>query len=219
MQITNTIDILLKNAYRNDAILFESRDPQETDIFIPTSGLYEVTVVGSGGGADGGCYHKGSHHGKHYTRYQTGRGGGSGAAFKGKVYLQRGAYVITVGGIGTGAGRGGKSGNIGGNGGNATLSLKETGEVIVSANGGNGSGAISAALCHRNASWPATPGVGGIVEVSERYIFKDIEIQQNGLNGVGVSGGNSVFSGTDYGKGGNADGGSGNAGYVKLVMV
>ena len=219
MQITNTIDVLLKNLYRNDDILFESREPQVTDIFIPTSGLYEVTVVGSGGGADGGCYHKGSHHGKHYTRYQTGRGGGSGAAFKGKVYLQRGAYVITVGGIGTGVGRGGKLGNIAGNGGNATLSLKETGEVVVSANGGGGSGASRSALCNRGASWDAIPGVGGAVTISSRYIFKDIEIQQNGLNGVGVSGGNSVFSGTDYGKGGNADGGSGNAGYVKLVMV
>lgn len=219
MQITNTIDELLKNLYRNDDILFESREPQVTDIFIPTSGLYEVTVVGSGGGADGGCYHKGTHHGNHYTRSQTGRGGGSGGAFKGKIFLQRGTYTITVGNVGQGVGRGGKGGNIGGTGGNASLILKETGEVIVSANGGGGSGASRIALCNRGDSWDAIPGVGGAVTISSRYIFKDIEIQQNGLDGVGASGGNSVFSGTDYGTGGNADGGSGISGYAKLVMV
>jgi len=172
-----------------------------------------------GGGADGGCYHKGHHDGKTYSRGQSGRGGGSGAAFKGRILLQRGYYLITVGGAGKGVGRGGKGGNTAGSGGNSSLIYKTNGMVILSANGGEGSGTRGSALCHRKSCYAATPGSGGICNVGGGFIFPSIELQQNGLSGSGNLGGNSVFPGTNYGKGGDADGGSGIGGYAKLMMV
>ena len=219
MHITNTSDLFLRNCYQNGTLFFESDKPQTVELFLPLSGLYELTLVGGGGGADGGCYHKGTHHSHHYTRSQTGRGGGSGAAFKGQVFLQRGNYLITVGGAGGGAGRGGKGGNTAGSGGNTFLAKRDDGAIIASASGGEGSGSQRYALCFRESSYAATPGRGGICSVTSGYIFKNIELQQNGLAGSGTSGGNSVFSGTNYGKGGNANSGSGIGGYAKLMMI
>ena len=194
-------------------------NPRRLNYFYRRLSCLNLPFLVGGCGADGGCYHKGTHHSHHYTRSQTGRGGGSGAAFKGQVFLQRGNYLITVGGAGGGAGRGGKGGNIAGSGGNTFLAKKDDGAIIVSASGGEGSGSQRYALCFRKSSYAATPGRGGICSVTSGYIFKNIELQQNGLAGSGTSGGNSVFSGTNYGKGGNANSGSGIGGYAKLMMI
>lgn len=48
MYITNTSDLLLRNCYQNGTLFFESDKPQTVELFLPLSGLYELTLVGGG---------------------------------------------------------------------------------------------------------------------------------------------------------------------------
>ena len=61
MQITNTQDLLQNYAYQNDFTFFESSVPQTTLLYLKVNGIYQVTFVGGGGGADGGCRDSGRH--------------------------------------------------------------------------------------------------------------------------------------------------------------
>lgn len=224
MQITNTQDLLQNYAYRNDFTFFESSVPQTTLLYLKVNGIYQVSFVGAGGGADGGCWYTGRHgaSGGSYFRFQWGRGGGSGAAFSGNVYLIKGYYRITVGAGGAGGPRiYGKGGVQGGNGGVSQMLYSANSDmsdpkVIIACNGGGGA---SASGCSYYLSYPGTPGAGGQVYVSPEIIVRDLILKTNGLNGVDVSGGNSVYSGTTYGKGGNADSNPGNNGYVKVKLL
>ena len=54
MQITNTQDLLQNYAYQNDFTFFESSTPQTTLLYLKANGVYQVSFVGGGGGADGG---------------------------------------------------------------------------------------------------------------------------------------------------------------------
>lgn len=218
MQITNTIDLLQNYAYQNDFTFFESSAPQTVNVYLKVNGLYRVDIVGAGGGADGGCYFKGRHgsRGKHYTRHQPGRGGGSGAAFSGNVYLPKGSYQIIVGGGGAGGPYAhAKGGNRGSGGGLSSLSMNGS-KLIINCTGGAGA---SASSCSYGGSHPGTPGSGGIVSVANDLIIKDLMLKSNGLPGNGGAGGNSVYSGTSYGKGGNANSSPGNNGYVRIMLL
>ena len=82
-----------------------------------------------------------------------------------------------------------------------------------------GGGGASASSCAYHGSHPGNPGAGGQVSISSDLIVKDLFLKTNGLNGVGEAGGNSVYSGTTYGKGGNAYSNPGNSGYVKVKLL
>ena len=224
MQITNTQDLLQNYAYQNDFTFFESSTPQTTLLYLKANGVYQVSFVGGGGGADGGCSDSGRHGAsrKRYHRNQPGRGGGSGAAFSGNVYLVKGYYQITVGAGGAGGPRvHGKGGARGGNGSVSQMLYSANSDmsnpkVVIVCNGGGGA---SASSCAYHGSHPGNPGAGGQVSISSDLIVKDLFLKTNGLNGVGEAGGNSVYSGTTYGKGGNAYSNPGNSGYVKVKLL
>ena len=97
------------------------------------------------------------------------------------------------------------------------LYLKVDGIYQVSFVGGGGG--ASASSCSYHHSHPGNPGAGGQVSISSDLIVKDLFLKTNGLNGVGEAGGNSVYSGTTYGKGGNAYSNPGNSGYVKVKLL
>lgn len=214
MLISNTIDMLALHKYINNTLIFDSNNPQTSSVTLPISGLYEVTAVGAGGGADGGCSKKDKNGDLHAY---TGHGGGSGAAIKCVMYLQAGKYTIQIGSGGRGAPLGGPGGWSAGNG-SATL-FKYGEETIINAAGGTGGGNARPAACARKWHYPGSTGSGGSLSVSGLVIIKTVYLQSNGLPGNGTSGGNSVLSGTSYGKGGNANSGSGNNGYFKIVLL
>lgn len=224
MQIVNTIDLLQNYAYQNDFTLFESSVPQTVNVYLKANGVYRVDIVGAGGGADGGCWDSGRHGAsrKKYRRNQSGRGGGSGAAFSGNVLFIKGFYQITVGAGGAGGPRvHAKGGATGGKGGISQIIYSPTSDMsnampMIVCNGGGGA---SASSCSYHGSHPGNPGSGGVVSVANDLIIKELMLKTNGLSGNGGAGGNSVYSGTSYGKGGNANSGSGNSGYVRLMLL
>lgn len=219
---TTTVDLFYMSPAHPSPVIFESHTPQTTEVVVPFSGLYELTLVGGGGGADGGCRDRGRHGSsrKKYTRDYPGRGGGSGAAFRGLVFLQRGSYIITVGSGGAGGPRvGGKGGARGADGGMSQFYLKSTPAVSVQASGGTGAGNPTPSSCAYHGSHAANNGVGGQINRSASFVFNSISLSQNGLNGNGSAGGNSVYSGTNYGAGGTANSGAGIAGYVRLAYA
>lgn len=76
-----------KNPYTPGQILVDSSISTPSSITLLTDGIYELRLVGGGGGASivsggiVGC-------------------GGSGSAFVGKVYLTKGTYAVSVGNLG-----------------------------------------------------------------------------------------------------------------------
>lgn len=215
MQITNTIDLLLKYDYKQDTILFKSATPQTININFPINGIYEITCVGGGGGADAGCYKKNKWHS---NVNMHGVGGGSGAAIQCVIYLQRGVYSVTVG-----AGGSGNSKNSGAAMSGTNSELMFNNIPLIRCGGGEGSGVRGTAGCSRHSRHYATPGNGGIAYVWQDAIVKHLFLFSNGLPGNQYAGGNSVFSGTEYGKGGDPNGddtGSpGNNGFVEIRLL
>ena len=137
-------------------------------------------------------------------------------------FLVKGYYQITVGAGGAGGPRvHGKGGARGGNGGVSQLLYSANSDmsnpkVVIVCNGGGGA---SASSCAYHGSHPGNPGAGGQVSISSDLIVKDLFLKTNGLGGIGEAGGNSVYSGTTYGKGGNANSNPGNSGYVKVKLL
>lgn len=207
--------MLLKYDYKQDTILFASAVPQTTNINLPINGIYEITCVGAGGGADAGCYKKNKWHS---NVNMHGVGGGSGAAIQCVIYLQRGVYSVTVG-----AGGSGNSKNSGAAMSGTNSELMFNNIPLIRCGGGEGSGVRGTAGCARHSRHYATPGNGGIAYVWQDAIVKQLSLFSNGLPGNRYAGGNSVFSGTEYGKGGNPNGDNpgspGNNGFVEIRLL
>ncbi len=156
-------------------------------IYIHESGNYKVTIVAGGGGGFYG-------------------GGGSGSGFKGTLYLEQGWYTYTIG-------YGGKYGTLTSestDGTNSKLQAIIGGKYIEVYGGQRGKNA---------AKDPAEGGKGGTNGVTNK--FPEVgtpEVRKEGNSGTkgGIvykvyPGGDSVISGTSYGKGGDGNGESGSA--------
>lgn len=74
-----------KNTLPSGTVLFDSSTAGTSNVTIPMTMVYDVIMVGAGGGGDKGAI---------YTSYG---GGGSGAAYVGKLKLTAGTVSITVG--------------------------------------------------------------------------------------------------------------------------
>ncbi len=167
--------------------------PGTYSVKIPTSGYYEVTIVGAGAGGVWGM---------DVYAIRSSASGGSGAAFSGRIYISEGTYSCTVGAGGAAAGNGGY-GSAGGN--------SEIQGIILA--GGGAAGAY--------ATWGQHTGsAGGVLTIASAV--NSSTISSNGYDGCGnynasSEGGASLYNG--YGKGGSASTTTsypGNNGYLSL---
>ena len=154
-------------------------------LYIAQSGDYEVTIVGAGGS------------GTQYDWTSSYRGGGSGAAYNGVIYLEAGAYQYT---IGEGGKRTGSEGDEGGYSSFAGITAGGGKEGYHKAGGGH------------------TIDGGTLTFNAEHEI--ESYVKSNG-NGTGsTTGGQAVITINGYaaGKGGNAAQ-NGNNGYLSVKLV
>jgi len=184
--------------------MFEKSEPGTYTVTIPVTALYEVILVGGGGGAGRTWY---------YDRaYNIARAaGGSGACIKGKVKITAGTYTVVVGAGGTAGGDAHASTHQGGTGGSTSF-LDQT------ATGGTGG-----VVWFENTvtGTQATAGTGGTVTTSSPYTGI------NGNNGTAVNnswgveptvyGGASVYNG--YGAGTADPNAPGGDGYISIRQL
>ena len=179
--------------YPKDFVVFESSTPG-TYTFEIKKAQFEVTGSGAGGGGGGSA-------GKHAWYGQV---GGSAAAFKGIVQLEKGVLKITVGTPGNGGNGSGRNASPGSNGTATTISVNNV--TLLTLGGGTGSGS------------GANNGAGGTITVSSELKIISTEIKTNGTAQSTVS-----ILGNGFGAGGNIraanSGLPGTAGYIKVQFI
>ena len=200
--------IAISNVYKGSTLVYENKLPAGQIVFEQaTAGTYTVTlpktqnyrlimVGGGGGGASGGS--------GHYTNYNA--GGGSGGYVEVIVKLDKGSYTVSVGAIGA-HGSGSSAGLYYGTAGGNTTAFGFT------AGGGQGG------RCSIHSGGPLG-GAGG-----SNTLATYIQLVANTTGNTGatsggsynVSGGASVYG--SYGRGQNAYGDAGVAGYIKIVTA
>lgn len=197
-----------KEIYKGGQLIYSSKLPAGQTVFEnATAGTYIATlpktqnyrlimVGGGGGGANGGS--------GHYTNYNA--GGGSGGYIEVIVRLIKGSYTVSVGGVGT-HGAGSSAGDYYGSAGGGTSAFGFTA-------GGGGGG-----KCSIHGSGVA----GGAAGTNTLTGYLSLVANTNGNVGstsggsYDVSGGASVYG--TYGRGQNAYGGNGVAGYIKIITA
>ncbi len=184
-------NLLLKklDPYKKNQVLFNNSMPNTYSINIK-KGIYEIVVIGAGGGGCGNGA-KGSSN--------SGCSGAAGGGYRGKISLPQGTLNLLIGKGGTKTGGGDYQGDRANTGG--TTSLKFNGTNIVTCGGGTGGRA-----------WfrgKASTGTGGSVTTGS-YIVQTYQ-SVTGSNGQGGGGGALYtcpcpISGYNYGAGGNGQG-------------
>ena len=182
--------------YPKDFVVFESSTPG-TYTFEIKKAQFEVTGSGAGGGGSAG---------KHAWYGQV---GGSAAAFKGIVQLEKGVLKITVGTPGNGGNGSGRNASPGSNGTATTIVLNNI--TLLTLGGGNGGGGTGDGAYANN-------GAGGTITVSSKLKIISTKIKTNGKAQSTVS-----ILGNGFGAGGNIRAGtsglSGTVGYIKIQFV
>lgn len=187
-----------RNLVYEIANLFESGTAGTYTVFIDSPGIYEISICGAGGGGGGSAT---SHN-------LLGANGGSGAAFRGNVLLDRTTLTITVGKGGNG---GNASGADAGRGSGGTLSriTDENSNVLITAGAGDGG--------HGTGNNYGGGGQGGTLTMGTAEVIS-YEIQSNGAASSTVS-----ILGNGYGAGGarrsRASGTAGTNGYVRIKYI
>lgn len=192
--------------YDPSEVIFQSSTAGTYTVNIATSGYYNVTVVGGG---SGGAY-------VYSSKFSDGRAsGGSGAGFKGVVYLSAGNHTIKIGAGGGGQAyeSNGQSSATSTAGGQSSID-----SIIVAGGGGSAVAKIHGAT--------QTAGSGGTLTYDSSKV-QSKTLATNGNTGTTVYGSNitgasSVLSGTTYGAGGNAGNNyttAGGNGYVLITSV
>ena len=200
--------ILITNVYKGSTLVYENKLPAGQIVFEQAAaGTYTVTlpktqnyrlimVGGGGGGASGGS--------GHYTNYNA--GGGSGGYVEVIVKLDKGSYTVSVGAIGA-HGAGSSAGLYYGTAGGNTTAFGFT------AGGGQGG------RCSIHSGGP----LGGAGGSNTLATYVQLVANTTGNTGAtsggsyNVSGGASVYG--SYGRGQNAYGDAGVAGYIKIVTA
>ena len=203
-----SIGIAISNVYKGSTLVYENKLPAGQIVFEQAAaGTYTVTlpktqnyrlimVGGGGGGASGGS--------GHYTNYNA--GGGSGGYVEVIVKLDKGSYTVSVGAIGA-HGSGSSAGLYYGTAGGATTAFGFT------AGGGQGG------RCSIHSGGP----LGGAGGSNTLATYVQLIANTTGNTGAtsggsyNVSGGASVYG--SYGRGQNAYGDAGVAGYIKIVTA
>lgn len=195
--------------YIKQPVLLENNDTSTTTMYLE-SGVYELTLVGAGGGGGSGQGDS--------KWYQS--SGGSGACFKGLVYLPKGTYTFVVGTPGYGW-------NVNGSA-NCDHAVEGTDSYVQY----NGTTILTCGVgvCGRNR---ASGGAGGTLTIGDINVVSS-EISSNGNKGNNINPGTvSSTSGyalsaydntkTGYGAGRGSWRYGGNVygydGYVKLEYV
>lgn len=173
--------------YPSGYAAYESSTPGTYTFNVAQSGVYDIHLVGGGGGGYRGAWAEGGHW------LWTSAGGGSGAYVHWWQYLTAGAYSVTVGAAGSSSSSYGVSAGNGGN----TVFLSQTAGGGIGGHGGGyypvgGSGGTY------STSYTGTNGNPG---------------DTSGMAGT-ANGGSSVYSG--YGAGGNGAPSAGNNGAIVL---
>lgn len=192
--------------YNPSEVVFQSSTAGTYTVSIAISGYYNVTVVGGG---SGGAY-------VYSSKFSDGRAsGGSGAGFKGVVYLSAGNHTIKVGAGGAGRAyeSNGQSSATSTAGGQSSID-----SIVVAGGGGSAKAGIHGAT--------QTAGAGGTLTYDSSKV-QSKTLATNGNTGTTVYGSNitgasSVLSETTYGAGGNAGNSyttSGENGYVLITAV
>lgn len=198
----------IASIYKGSMFVYESKLPAGQTVFEQaTAGTYTVTlpktqnyrlimVGGGGGGASGGS--------GHYTNYNA--GGGSGGYVEVIVKLNKGSYTISVGAIGT-HGSGSSAGLYYGTAGGATTAFGFT------AGGGQGG------RCSIHSGGPLGGAGGSNTLATYVHLVANTTGNTGATSGgsYNVSGGASVYG--SYGRGQNAYGDAGVAGYIKIVTA
>ena len=200
--------ITISNVYKGSTLVYENKLPAGQIVFEQAAaGSYSVTlpktqnyrlimVGGGGGGASGGS--------GHYTNYNA--GGGSGGYVEVIVKLDKGSYTVSVGAIGT-HGAGSSAGLYYGTAGGNTTAFGFT------AGGGQGG------RCSIHSAGP----VGGAGGSNTLTTYVQLVANTTGNTGAtsggsyNVGGGASVYG--SYGRGQNAYGDAGVAGYIKIITA
>ena len=200
--------ITISNVYKGSTLVYENKLPAGQIVFEQAvAGTYTVTlpktqnyrlimVGGGGGGASGGS--------GHYTNYNA--GGGSGGYVEVIVKLNKGSYTVSVGAIGA-HGSGSSAGLYYGTAGGNTTAFGFT------AGGGQGG------RCSIHSGGP----LGGAGGSNTLATYVQLVANTTGNTGAtsggsyNVSGGASVYG--SYGRGQNAYGDAGVAGYIKIVTA
>ena len=178
---------------------YESGTPGTYNMTISQAGVYDIHLVGAGGGAARSWY---------YDRaYNIARaGGGSGAYVKWWQYLAAGTYSVTIGAGGAGGGSVHANTSTGGNGGSSSF-LSQT--------AGGGTGGVTG---FRGTVYgtSATAGTGGTATTSFSSVSGNSGTAVANSWGVepSITGGASVYSG--YGAGSASEGSSASNGGIVL---
>ena len=177
--------------------IFEKAVAGTYTITLPKTQNYRIILVGGGGGgANGGS--------GHYTNYNA--GGGSGGYIEAIVRLSQGSYSVTVGALGTHT-SGSSRGDYYGTAGTASTAFGFT------------AGAGEGGKCSIHGSGPAG-GAAGTNTIAGYVTLVANKTGNAGSTSGGsydVAGGASVYG--TYGRGQNAYGGNGTAGYIKFVTA
>ena len=163
-------------------VIFDKSTAGTYTVTIPATQIYDVIMVGAGGGGDKGAI---------YTSYG---GGGSGAAYVGKMQLTKGTVKVIVGAGGTNGFYGGTNPTSGGS---TYIGNYYVGGGELGSGGGSGGAKGNCPTNYGYTTWVA--GNAGKAGYSSS------------------NGGASVYGG--YGKGAPATGGTGGAGYVKIYVA
>lgn len=170
------------NKVPSGTVLFDKNTAGTYTVTIPMTQVYDVIMVGAGGGGDKGAI------------YKSYGGGGSGAAFVGKIQLTAGSLKVIVG-------KGGTNGFYGGtlptNGGASYIDDYYVGGGEAGSGGGAGGSKGNCPTTYGYTKWVA--GNAGKAGYASN------------------NGGASVYGG--YGAGAAASGGTGGAGYVKIYVA
>ena len=198
----------IASVYKGTVLVYESKLPAGQVVLeqavagtytvaLPKTQNYRLIMVGGGGGgANGGS--------GHYTNYNA--GGGSGGYVEVIVKLNKGSYTVSVGAIGE-HGAGSSAGLYYGTAGGNTTAFGFT------AGGGQGG------RCSIHSAGP----VGGAGGSNTLATYVQLVANTTGNTGAtsggsyNVSGGESVYG--SYGRGQNAYGDAGVAGYIKIVTA
>lgn len=202
---------LTGGTYALNQVVFEKNTPGTYYLNILTDGYYNLSAAGGGGGGGGSA---GAH-------AWYGGNGGSGAAFMGKVWLEKGKYTIAIGAGGEGGKASGKNATRGQWAYSAydkvkvstflTFNGKATAEPLLDCFGGEGG--------HGTGAYAAGGGSGGAIKVYDALKVVSKTVCSNGekessksllSNGSGCGG-----KAGDLGQ----NGASGTNGYVKIVYL
>ena len=199
---------LINSGYAIGDTIFEKGKPGSYLLQLKNSGWYDVSICSAGGGGGGSA-------GKHNW---VGKTGGSGAAFRGIIYLDKGEYAIQVG-------QGGRGGIASGR--NATF-----GEPVSSAQAYvAGISFIGLKKDYKKFDIYLTPGIGGCGTGSYYSTsaggtienFVGVQIQSQTIKSNGITSSSDSLLKNGFGAGGIANpGGNGNSGtdgYCKLIYM